>query len=72
MKRVPIEGTTLTKREQEVMRYVCKGFTFRQSAELLGLKPRTIDSHLSRIKARLGAANLAEAVFRLGRDGFEA
>ena len=71
-KRRSIEGMPLTPRQQDAMRYICKGFTFRASAELMGITYRSIDAHVRGAKARLGAANLAEAVYRLGRQGFEA
>jgi DNA-binding CsgD family transcriptional regulator len=43
----------LTKRELDVARLVAQGLTNPQIAERLGLRPRTVSSHLDNIYARL-------------------
>lgn len=40
----------LTKREQEVLMYFCKGYTIKELASLLNLSPRTIEMHLKNLK----------------------
>ena len=68
----PPEGTPLTKHEQEVMRYVCKGFTSPQIAERMGITLYTVNDHLKNALSRLGACTRAEAAYRAARQGFEA
>ena len=43
----------LTPRELEIARLVAKGLTNPQVAEQLGVKPRTVSSHLDNVYARL-------------------
>jgi DNA-binding CsgD family transcriptional regulator len=54
-------GTTLSERELEVLDLARRGLTNRDIAESLGLSPHTIARHLSNARAKLGAANRAEA-----------
>ena len=44
----------LTVREAEVLSWLSKGKTNRDSAQILGLSPRTVDKHLEQIYAKLG------------------
>lgn len=69
-----LEGTQqpgrLTKRELEVARLVAKGMTNAQVAEELGVKPRTVASHLDNVYSRLnlsGRADLTRWLFETGR-----
>jgi DNA-binding CsgD family transcriptional regulator/tetratricopeptide (TPR) repeat protein len=52
---------TLTRREQEVLELVACGRTNRDIARVLVISERTAGVHVSRILAKLGAANRAEA-----------
>lgn len=52
----------LTLREREVMRWIAAGKRQADAAQLLGLSERTVENHLRRIRARLGASTTAEAV----------
>jgi DNA-binding CsgD family transcriptional regulator len=54
-------GTTLSERELEVVDLARHGLTNRAIAERLSLSPHTIARHLSNARAKLGAANRAEA-----------
>jgi DNA-binding NarL/FixJ family response regulator len=49
----PPREHALTKRELDVARLVAQGLTNPQIAERLGLRPRTVSSHLDNIYARL-------------------
>jgi DNA-binding CsgD family transcriptional regulator len=53
--------STLTRREQEVLELVACGRTNRDIAQVLVISERTAGVHVSRILAKLGAANRAEA-----------
>jgi len=47
------EDEILTEREQEVLRYICLGYTNQEIAELLVVSPKTIEKHKSNIMEKL-------------------
>ena len=53
---------SLTAREREVLRLVAEGFAAKQVARHLGISPKTVERHKTRIYAKLGAPNQAAAV----------
>jgi non-specific serine/threonine protein kinase len=53
-------ASVLTRREQEVATLVARGMTNRQAAEQLLVAPRTIETHLEHIFAKLGVQTRAE------------
>lgn len=55
-------ATTLSAREREVMALVVDGMDNRGIGERLGISPRTVEVHKSRVMTKLGARNLAELV----------
>jgi DNA-binding NarL/FixJ family response regulator len=59
---VPNSSFRLTTREGEVLRLVAKGLSGRQVATQLGISPKTVERHKTRIFARLGVPNQAAAV----------
>jgi two-component system response regulator NreC len=59
----------LSRRELEVLRLVALGHTNQEIGALLGLSPRTVDSHRARVRAKTGKKSLAELVrYALERD----
>ena len=54
----------LTKREQEVLTLVGKGYTNKAIAVQLGISDRTVQGHLANIFTKLQAASRTEAVMR--------
>jgi DNA-binding NarL/FixJ family response regulator len=60
-----IAGTTLSERELEVLDLARHGLTNKDIAESLSLSPHTVARHLSNARAKLGAANRAEAAAKL-------
>ncbi|MFN8486752.1 MAG: response regulator transcription factor [Caldilineaceae bacterium] len=68
-KHQPKEGVVqstdrLTLRELEVLHLVAKGFTNRDIAERLALRPGTVKVHVERIVAKLEVTNRMQAVLR--------
>lgn len=59
--------TALTDREREVLTVAAEGLTARQIASRLGVRERTVTTHLSRIYAKLGVATRVAAI-RLATD----
>jgi DNA-binding NarL/FixJ family response regulator len=63
----------LTPREREIMAFVAKGSSNRGIAEQLGIEEKTVKHHMTRILAKLKAANRTEAAmqFRDFEDAME-
>lgn len=55
----------LSRREQQVVRYLCDGLTNRDIARALGLSEHTVKNHLLRIYAKLGVDKRMEVMFSL-------
>jgi DNA-binding CsgD family transcriptional regulator len=53
---------TLSPREIEILRHVAVGETSKEIATSLGIRERTVNWHLGRVFAKLGADSRAEAV----------
>jgi non-specific serine/threonine protein kinase len=63
------ESAPLTPREREVLRLVTAGQSNPEIAESLQISPRTAETHVTRILAKLGATTRAEAAARAVREG---
>ena len=50
----------LSAREREVLGMIAKGLTTKQIADVLGLSPRTVESHRAAIAAKAGTSSAAE------------
>ena len=72
LKRRALAGppTVLTPREMEVLRYLAQGLGNKQIATRLGLSARTVQTHLTRIFAKLGVTSRTEAVLYAVRQGW--
>lgn len=57
--------TALTQREREIAQLLVEGMTSKQIARTLGVSPRTIDAHRSRLLRKLKAETPTELVSRL-------
>jgi two-component system response regulator FixJ len=55
-------ASALSTREREVMALVIDGMDNRSIGTKLGISPRTVEVHKSRLMTKLGARNLAELV----------
>jgi two-component system nitrate/nitrite response regulator NarL len=53
---------SLSPRQLEVLLAIANGLTTKEIALQLGLRPRTVNEHVSAIKERLGTATRAESV----------
>jgi DNA-binding NarL/FixJ family response regulator len=53
----------LTPREREVVMFIARGYTYRESASKLGMKVKTLETHMSHIFEKLGVATRAELSF---------
>ena len=60
--------TSLTAREEAILRRLADGLTDREIGEALSISTRTVESHVANILRKLGTRNRAEAASRF-RDG---
>jgi DNA-binding NarL/FixJ family response regulator len=50
----------LTPRQREVLRSIAKGYTYKETAEALGVSPRTVETHVSEVLRKLQLTNRSE------------
>ncbi|HEV2108116.1 MAG TPA: response regulator transcription factor [Thermomicrobiales bacterium] len=55
-------GEVLSEREREVVKLTAEGYTAQQSADLLSLSPKTVETYRHRAMQKLGLTNRAELV----------
>ena len=58
----------LTRREQDVLALLVKGYTNREISEALGRSPRTVEHHVSSVLSKLGAANRMGVMLRVQKE----
>jgi DNA-binding NarL/FixJ family response regulator len=59
----------LTPRELDVLRATARGLGNKQIGQELGMSPRTVQTHLTRVFGKLGVASRTEAVLLALREG---
>jgi DNA-binding NarL/FixJ family response regulator len=59
---LPSSSEALTRRQREVLALVARGLAGKQVARHLGISPKTVEQHKSRIFAKLGVPNQTAAV----------
>ena len=69
VRAVEAPGILLTNRENEVLRYLGKGFTTPEIAELLGVSHHTCATHIKSIYRKLNVSSRAEAAVEADRRG---
>ena len=60
---------TLTAREQDILAKLARGYTYAEVAELLGIAPSTVQSHVKNIYSKLAVHSKAEAIFEARQMG---
>lgn len=58
-----VADEVLTQREVEILRLIARGFTYSETAELLGISTQTVHTHLKHIYRKLAVHSKTEAVF---------
>ena len=64
------EFEALTPREREVVRFIARGYTYREVAAQLGISVKTLESHMSNIFRKLGLAGRHELTALAYESGF--
>ncbi len=69
MEQPAIVDERLTEREREVLAFAAEGLTAREIAGRLGVRERTVTTHLSKIYGKFGVGNRVAAVREAVRSG---
>lgn len=64
------KNSQLTKREQEVLLFICEGLSNQQIADQLYISKRTVDKHRENILLKTQSKNTAEIVVYAIKNGF--
>jgi DNA-binding NarL/FixJ family response regulator len=66
------DGTFVpTGREKQILKLICDGLSAREIGETLGISPRTVEGHRSRILYKTNCRNIAELVKYAIRNGLQ-
>lgn len=59
----------LTGRERDVLEHLARGYSYRETAESLGIRPHTVAHHAKNLYSKLAVHSCSEAVFEAARSG---
>ena len=59
----------LTKREQEVLEYIARGFSYAEFARLQGITVHTVQTYIKKLYGKLAVHSRSEAVYEANRLG---
>lgn len=59
----------LTEREMEIAKFILKGLSNKEIAQVLGISESTVKTHVKNIMEKLGTKNRAEIVFEVLKEG---
>lgn len=62
---IPDEDYTLTRREEEIIQFLVKGYRYKEIAENLFLATETVRKHIHNIYRKLQVHTRAEAMIKL-------
>ena len=63
------EAAALSPRETEILNAISRGFTYAETARLLGVGTATVHTHLKRVYRKLSVSSKTEAIFEANRMG---
>lgn len=65
----PVERPPLSRREQEVLGLIARGFSYQEIANLQGVSVHTVQAHIKSLYSKLAVHSKMEAVFEATRMG---
>jgi len=65
-----IENSNLSEREKEIARFICRGKTSQEIAEILFISKHTVDTHRRRILEKLGVKSTTELIANWNNQSF--
>jgi len=63
------EASMLSPREHEILRFVSKGYTSSEIAEMVNISYHTVTSHVRNIYKKLAVSSRSEAIFEAAQKG---
>jgi DNA-binding CsgD family transcriptional regulator len=66
-----INMNKLTKREQEILCYVCKGYSNNEISKALWISPHTAKAHVKHILEKFAAKNRTQLAYFAGVSNFK-
>ncbi|NBD19589.1 response regulator [Aquabacterium fontiphilum] len=66
---VPALGVTLSPREQEVLGYIARGFSYAEIARQQGITVHTVQTYIKKLYGKLAVHSRSEAVYEASRLG---
>jgi DNA-binding NarL/FixJ family response regulator len=60
--RAATADETLTARERDILAKLARGYTYAETAEILGISPSTVQSHVKNIYSKLAVHSKTEAI----------
>ena len=66
----PASGTSLTRREKEILQLICHEHTNKEIGNILNISRRTVDGHRNRLMKKCGAKNTAGLIYYAIEQGF--
>ncbi|MBX9906224.1 MAG: response regulator transcription factor [Burkholderiales bacterium] len=63
------ECALLTPRETEILNTISRGYTYAETAKLMGVSATTVHTHLKRVYRKLSVSSKTEAIFEASRMG---
>jgi DNA-binding NarL/FixJ family response regulator len=61
------DGTTLTRREHDILEMIAKGFSYTETSKICGIATATVHSHLKSIYRKLKVHSNTEAIYEARR-----
>lgn len=65
----PEPAPLLTGRERDVLEHLARGYSYRETAESLGIRLHTVAHHAKNLYSKLAVHSCSEAVFEAARSG---
>lgn len=63
-------GTTLTKRELDILQLICQNLSYQEIAEKLGISKRTVSFHISNMLAKTGHKSIVGLAVEAANKGY--
>jgi DNA-binding CsgD family transcriptional regulator len=67
--KITLNNWYLSQRETEVMHYIARGKSAKQTAKVLEISPRTVEQHLENIKIKVGVSSKSDLISKVIDEG---
>jgi LuxR family transcriptional regulator of spore coat protein len=59
----------LTSRETEILGWIANGYSAKETAQSIGIAPRTVERHIENLRLKMRARNRVHLIVRAVREG---